>query len=131
MAIELRIKPSYNTLMVKQSKKKMVQITKPWVIVGVASLALNAILVVAVLSGAILHSSGAMDYAIINKGVDTLCSDRFRNISMTDRLNQNMSADEQKTRMAYLDYQCARNGAETYYEQSFKDYTQSLGITTE
>lgn len=122
--------------MVKQqikqsSKQKNINVTKPWLVIGITSLTLNAILVILSIVGAAVYSSGNLDNAVVNKGIDTLCSDKFRNMLSTDQTSKDISTDEQKTRLAFLDYECSRNGAGTYFEQGYKNYAHSLGLKIE
>lgn len=118
-------------LMVKQHKKQVFTIGKTWVIVGLASLALNALFLIGLLSVGIIRSHGELDYAIANEGKSTLCSDSFRTRVSKDRLNLGLTTDQQKEQLAYLDYECGRNGADTFYEQGYKEYANSLGLKTD
>lgn len=81
------------------------------------SLFLNAVLIWA----AIGARTGDLDYAIVNKGVEVMCSDSFR-----DRV---AGENEPGQQLALLDYQCQRNeNAEKYFKEGYNKYLESQGV---
>ena len=118
--------------MVKQQKKnKFSAIPRQWKIIGFVSLSINVIILFMIIVMAVCVKSGILDYAIVNTGYDKMCSDEFRSITQTGYAKQGISAEQQKLGLAYLDYQCLRNGAEDATSLSFNDYAHSLGLKTE
>lgn len=86
-----------------------------WQIIAVASLAINILFVVTV----IVSKSNVLDTARINNAVEIMCSSDFR--------DKTKERDDDRA-LAILDYNCAQNGAETYYEDGAKKFFESRGI---
>lgn len=92
----------------------------PKKIVTVAAIALSVTLNVIFLAGLIVTKTGALDYAVVNSGINVLCSDSFR---------EKVAAQGSKSAAANIDYECQRNNAaEKYYLQGFNDYLKSQGL---
>lgn len=101
----------------KTDTKRNDQLKKLVIPVAVSvSIGLNVIVFVAIIAA----KAGALDYAIVNKGYNVLCSESFR---------ENVAANDSRTRVASLDYECQRDDvASRYYQQGFNDYLKSQGI---
>jgi len=118
--------------MVKQQKnKKFNVIPRKWKIIGVVSLTVNVIILLMIIATAVCVKSGVLDYAIVNTGLNTLCSDEFQSMAKADLTKQGRSVEELKLYSASLDYQCGNVDASTYYDQGFNNYAHSLGLKTE
>jgi hypothetical protein len=110
-----------------QSKAKSKKMNK-LAAVTILSLAANGIMLVALIVGAYLETSGKFDYALVNNGVSVMCSSQFRKTVVADSRERGDSANQQGLTVALVDYPCSQNGAEKYYQQGYKDYVSSLGL---
>ena len=116
--------------MVKKQQKKIDTIPQKWKIVGLISLIANAIVLVLIIATVVATKSGVLDYAIVNTGLNTLCSEEFRSAVQADD-NSGESSNGHKISVASIDYVCQSHGSETYFTQGFNDYAHSLGLKTE
>lgn len=107
------------------------KISKPLAIAGLAGLVLSGIFIVVGVTLGVLYSTGKLSYTIVNDGIHVLCSSNFRSMSVQDVRASGLGEEAQKTRAALIDYECGRNGADTYYQQGFKNYAQSIGVKAE
>ena len=117
----------YNTVMVKK-KSLLKKIPRPFLAIGFVSLTLNAIFIGIIVVGNVLEASGSFDYATTYSGIDRLCSDDFRKTVEKDVKEQGLPENEQKLRVALIDYPCTKNGAGPFYEEGYKAYVKSLGL---
>ncbi|MEI6228947.1 MAG: hypothetical protein WCP11_02920 [Candidatus Saccharibacteria bacterium] len=88
------------------------------------SLVINYILIsviVVIIAANFFH---VFDYAIVNRGIDVMCSSNFRD----NAYNNLKDATERKRAVASIDYFCAQNGAETYYNDGVNKYLESVGL---
>lgn len=90
---------------------------------------LNAILLGIIGSGYVLEQTGQFDYAVVNGGIERMCSDQFRQTVEASSKERGDSVNDRGVQLALLDYPCAKNGAKEYYQNGFKDYAKSLGLT--
>lgn len=117
--------------MVKQKSQAKVKIKQKPNALGIAlilSLAVNALMIVALIVGAYGESSGAFDYALVNNGISKMCSNQFRQIVQNDSKKRGDSANQQGLTLAQIDYPCSNNGASKYYQQGYDEYVSSLGL---
>ena len=93
-------------------------------VVMALSLTLNVLFVTGYLVVSYVQSSGELDTAQINAALTIMCSDEYRekHASITPK------DDQGKKQIALLDYNCANNGAGTYYEKGYNEYIGTLGL---
>lgn len=97
--------------------------------VGFASLALNVLFIGTIIVGNVLESNGSLDYATAYSGIDRMCSEQFREKVQKDSDEQGETANEKGLRLALVDFPCSNNGAKQYYQDGYKAYARSLGLT--
>ncbi len=119
----------YTMLMVKKkTKSPFKNVPRSFLAIGFVSLTLNALFIGIIIVGNVLESSGSFDYATANAGINRMCSKEFRQMVERDAKAQGDSENEQKLRVALVDFPCTNNGAKPFYEEGFKAYARSLGV---
>lgn len=113
----------------KKQKTKQSKIPRNYLVIGIASIALNILTIVMIGVAYYVNQSGLLDYAVINTGLERMCSDDFRAFLVESQKGNNASENDNKRILATVDYPCSKNGAENFYSKGFNDYTKSLGIT--
>lgn len=113
---------AYSELMVKSSSVK--NIPRPYLILGVVSLALNLLVIIAI----VVLQTGKFDYMEVNYGIDKYCSEEFKQIVTKTYAERDQEETEGKEVLALMDYTCSRNGAGEYFEKGYKEYARSIGL---
>lgn len=73
------------------------------------------------LGSIIAMKTGVLDYAIVNNGIDVMCSESFRDKT---------AASGPEHSIAVLDYGCGRDDkASQYYSEGFDKYLESQGLS--
>lgn len=93
-------------------------------ILGIVSLALNLLVVIAII---ILQTSN-LDYAEVNYGIDKYCSEDFRNTVKKTYDDRGQADTEGKETLALIDFSCSKNGAGEYFEKGYKEYAKSIDL---
>ncbi|MCB9820247.1 hypothetical protein H6796_03040 [Candidatus Nomurabacteria bacterium] len=117
--------------MKKNNRQKTIKISKNKYTVGIASIAINAIVVIGLLFACIGYKSGLFDYAVVNKGVVKLCSEEFINKSKNDMQQARHNSTDIGLSEAQIRYQCQFyvDGDESLRDISFNDYLKSVGLS--
>ena len=103
----------------KQSKSTKGKEAKSHKILLVASLIVNAVLIIGIIVTCAVFKSGKMDLALLNHSVDRYCHSReFANQMMDSR----KTAKEKKEWLAARDFICAQNGAGEYFVDGLNRY---------
>lgn len=116
--------------MVKRSSG-LKDIPRPYLTVGIVSLALNVLAFVVLIIGSAVEQSGILNYALVNEGVNKMCSQGFRQTVEKSSNERGDSANDRGLALALVDYPCTNNGAKSFYEQGYKEYVRSLGLDPE
>lgn len=117
----------YNALMVKR-KSKLKEIPRPYLVTGIVSLGLNALVFVVLIIGCAIEQSGIFNYAIVNEGTTKMCSQEFRRTVEKSSDERGDTANDKGLMLALVDYPCTNNGAKSFYEKGYQDYVRSLGL---
>ncbi len=115
--------------MVSQKSKSKSK-TKPSALrtVAVLSLAVNAVALAILITGAVLEKVGVFDHTLVNEGITITCSTEFRQRVDTEDQKAHSSTNQRRLDLAKLDFECGRNGGSQYYDQGFNAYAHSLGL---
>jgi hypothetical protein len=116
--------------MVKKTTRtsKIKSIPSSFLILGIASLMLNAVVLLSMIGGYVVDKSGQLDTAFINNAIERMCSDQFRQTVNNSSKSSGDSDNDRKLRLALVDYECSKNGADTFYTKGYDDYVRSLGL---
>lgn len=90
------------------------------------SVALNVIFVVGLVANLILTQTGYYDEKTVNKGLDTLCDQNYEEALKASLAKD--GSDEENQNLAYLNYACGAGDAQSYYEEGYNNYAESLGL---
>ncbi len=115
-------------MLMAKKKSLFKNIPRSFLAIGFVSLALNAIFIGIIVVGNVLETTGSFDYATANAGIERMCSKDFRQKVERDAKAQGDSENQQKLKVALVDFPCSNNGAEKYYQDGFKAYARSLGV---
>lgn len=88
----------------------------------VASLILNILLVIGIVVTYFAEKS--LEGATMNYAIEVMCSDEYRQKYESQITNDDIG----KKRLALVDYLCAKNGAQPYFEKGYNDYIRTLGL---
>lgn len=111
------------------NKRTLKNIPRKYLAIGLVSLGINALVFTTLIVGQVAEKTGMLDYAIVNTGIEHLCSDQFRATVEQDSKEQGESDNDRGVRLALIDYPCKKHGAADFYDRGFKLYTQALGLT--
>jgi hypothetical protein len=112
-------------------KKKSKNKPSTLVIVATLSLAINGLMLVALIVGSVLEETGKFDFAIVKEGTTILCSDRYRQDVITSGEKKGESINQKGLDLVAIDYPCEHNGASDYYTAGQNSYISSLGLKNE
>jgi len=111
-----------------KKKSKLKEIPRAYLTLAIVSLGINALMVVALIVASVMEQRGTFDYALVNNGINRMCSDQFRQTVEQSSKKSGESENSQKLRVAALDYPCSKGTAKQFYEDGFKNYARSLGL---
>ena len=108
----------------KPTNKKEIKLSKKDLIIKV-SLIFNFLTITAIVAISVANAFHVFDYAIVNKGVNTMCSSNFRDNAYS---NLEDVTERKRAIASVIDYPCAQNGADTYYRDGVDKYLESLDL---
>lgn len=101
--------------------------SKKYAIALWSSIGLNVLLILGIATIAILTAVGTFDDTIVNKGLDTLCSEGYQHRFVDGDASFNQT-EEGQTILAYYDYSCGQGDASSFYQEGLDKYLESLGL---
>lgn len=113
--------------MVKRKIKKHVKVN-PLLPVTILSVAINIVAIAVLVTGSVFEKAGTFDYATANSGINVMCSEQFRQKVEQDSKARGETGDQVKAAVALVDYPCSNNGADTFYQEGYTKYLESLGV---
>lgn len=116
--------------MAKRKASVRKSVPSAFLYLGIASLSVNALMLVGMIAGTLYERNGHFDYAVINEGINRMCSAQFRDRVEKDYQERGATANEKGLQLALIDYPCAKNGAGDYYKKGYNEYVRSLGLNT-